>query len=199
MPNDDLDSFLRRASNYYGGAPEYFEDTHDLFGNYTGGVRGGSGQQPTPPQKPQSGLYSQATQTYYAPPAKPQPEPGYTTERELAGAPKLQYYSVPAPEKKAAPLPTVDQYISPRLYQNIVLYSPRTASDVQRLIDFLRRREPAIVDLDPISEFPDAQRVLDFTSGAVYALGGRIIAIKPNTFLIVPEGIEVAKPEHDGT
>ncbi len=40
MPNDDLDSFLRRASNYYGGAPEYFEDTHDLFGNYTGGVRG---------------------------------------------------------------------------------------------------------------------------------------------------------------
>ncbi len=76
-----------------------------------------------------------------------------------------------------------------------MLYSPRTANDVERLIDYLRRREPAIVDLDPISESPDAQRVLDFTSGAVYALNGRIIEIKSNTFLIVPEGIDVAKPE----
>ncbi len=39
MANDDLDSFLRKASNYHGGAPEYYEDTHDEFGNYRGGAR----------------------------------------------------------------------------------------------------------------------------------------------------------------
>ena len=39
MANDDLDSFLKKASNYHGGAPEYYEDTHDEFGNYRGGAR----------------------------------------------------------------------------------------------------------------------------------------------------------------
>lgn len=207
MANDDLDSFLRKASNYHGGAPEYYEDTHDEFGNYRGGAR--SMAQPDqalgsaasgytrPPQSP----YVAPQQPYQPPYATPQPPVPDTaasrTEREICNPTKFQYYDVPAPEKSArpAPLPKVDQYISPRLYQNIVLYSPRTANDVERLIDYLRRREPAIVDLDPISESPDAQRVLDFTSGAVYALNGRIIEIKSNTFLIVPEGIDVAKPE----
>lgn len=203
MANDDLDAFLRRGTNYHGGAPEYFEDTHDIYGNYTGGQ---SAQQQSfftpytvqPPVKPQPPLYTQAPQSpYTAPKPQPQYSPVDNTEREISSPSKFQYYNVPAPEKaKSAPLPKVDQYISPRLYQNIVLYSPSTATDVERLIDFLRRREPAIVDLDPIAEKPDAQRVLDFTSGAVYALGGRIIAIKSNTFLIVPEGIDVAKPEH---
>ena len=207
MANDDLDSFLRKASNYHGGAPEYYEDTHDEFGNYRGGARSmaqpdqaagsAASDYPRPPQSP----YVAPQQPYQPPYATPQPPVPDTaasrTEREIGNPTKFQYYDVPAPEKSArpAPLPKVDQYISPRLYQNIVLYSPRTANDVERLIDYLRRREPAIVDLDPISESPDAQRVLDFTSGAVYALNGRIIEIKSNTFLIVPEGIDVAKPE----
>lgn len=190
MANDDLDSFLRRASNYYGGTPEYYEDTHDNFGNYKGSAARTEGtpsvfgsQSFTPPPPP--------------PPQKNPQDVADKTEQMLSNPPKLQYYDVPAPEKavKAVPLPKMDQYISPRLYQNIVLYSPKTSNDVERLIDYLRRREPAIVDLDPISESPDAQRVLDFTSGAVYALNGRIIEIKTNTFLIVPEGIDVAKPE----
>ncbi len=204
MANDDLDSFLRKASNYHGGTPEYYEDTHDEFGNYKGG-----GARPASPdfavgstgytQPPQSPYVNYNQQQQYAeqsfvPPVTQDPA-AVRTERDLGNPPKFRYYNVPAPEKKPAPLPKVDQYISPRLYQNIVLYSPRTANDVERLIDYLRRREPAIVDLDPISESPDAQRVLDFTSGAVYALNGRIIEIKSNTFLIVPEGIDVAKPE----
>lgn len=194
MANDDLDSFLRKASNYHGGAPEFYEDTHDEFGNYRGPLRQDTTGYTSPPQSP-----------YVSPQFAPQqfahPQAADSaatrTEREIGNPTKFQYYDVPAPEKQAkpAPLPKVDQYISPRLYQNIVLYSPRTANDVERLIDYLRRREPAIVDLDPISESPDAQRVLDFTSGAVYALNGRIIEIKSNTFLIVPEGIDVAKPE----
>ncbi len=188
MANDDLESFLRRGGNYYGGAPEYYEDTHDVYGNYKGSAPVGYGMpQYTAPPSGQPHGY-----------AAPEPrDPVSMTEKTLSNPPKFQYYEVPAPEKqkKAVPLPKVDQYISPRLYQNIVLYSPQTSNDVERLIDFLRRREPAIVDLDPISESPDAQRVLDFTSGAVYALNGRIIEIKSNTFLIVPEGVDVARPE----
>ncbi len=196
MANDDLDSFLRKASNYHGGAPEYYEDTHDEFGNYRGGAR--SMAQSDQAVGSAASDYTRPPQSPYVAPQPPVRDTAASrTEREIGNPTKFQYYDVPAPEKSArpAPLPKVDQYISPRLYQNIVLYSPRTANDVERLIDYLRRREPAIVDLDPISESPDAQRVLDFTSGAVYALNGRIIEIKSNTFLIVPEGIDVAKPE----
>lgn len=119
-------------------------------------------------------------------------------ERDFSNPPKLQHYDVPPPqEQRATPLPKIDQYIAPRMYQNMVIYSPKTSNDVERLIDYLRRREPAIIDLDPISDDPIAQRVLDFTSGAVYALGGRIIGFRENMFLIVPEGIDVATPEGD--
>lgn len=188
MPNEDFDSFLWRGSNYRGGQPEVYEDTHDEYGNYVGDRRAKQPEYTKPefgaPAQPpymQSGAFHDAA-------AK--------TERDINNPPQFQYYKVPAPEKtKAVPLPKVDQFISPRLYQNIVLYSPRNAADVERLIDYMKRREPAIVDLDPIADSDDAQRVLDFTSGAVYALGGRIIEIKTNMFLIVPEGIDVAKPE----
>lgn len=180
--NDDFDTFLWRASNYKGGSPEYYEDTHDEYDNYVGNKK-----------KKQQNEFGYTQPDYMNKPKAADKTP--YTERDLAVEPKFQYYDVPPKGSKAAPLPGVDQFISPRLYQNIVLYTPRNVSDVERLIDYMRRREPAIVDLDPIADSDDAQRVLDFTSGAVYALGGRIIAIKTNMFLIVPEGIEVAKPE----
>ncbi|MCM1367732.1 MAG: cell division protein SepF [Roseburia sp.] len=180
--NEDFDTFLRRASNYNGGEPEYYEDTHDLSGNYIGS-RGAQSGAPYVPQQP-----------YHV----PESDAANRTESALNSTPQFKFYTAPPPAEKkpkAAPLPKIDQYISPQMYQNIVFYSPRTSADVERLIDYLRRHEPAIIDLDPIAESPDAQRILDFTSGAVYALGGRIISIKRNLFLIVPEGIDVSKPE----
>ncbi len=191
MANDDFNSFLWRASNYKGGKPEVFEDTHDEFDNYVGEKK-----------KKQKNAFGYTQPDYNVPrdqgaPYTQKSDASAKTERDLVNPPQFQYYDVPLPEKKAVPLPKVDQFISPRLYQNIVLYAPRNASDVERLIDYMRRREPAIVDLDPIADTDDAQRVLDFTSGAVYALGGRVIGMKSNMFLIVPEGIEVAKPDCD--
>lgn len=182
--NEDFDTFLRRASNYNGGEPEYYEDTHDLSGNYIGSRGAQSGAQYAPPQ-----------QSF----AAPNGDAPNHAEKTVNSVPQFNYYTAPPSgekKSKAAPLPKLDQYISPQMYQNIVFYSPRTSADVERLIDYLRRREPAIIDLDPIAESPDAQRILDFTSGAVYALGGRIISIKRNLFLIVPEGIDVSKPEN---
>ncbi len=98
---------------------------------------------------------------------------------------------------QAMPLPTVDQYISPQLNQNFVIYRPRTTADVEQLIAYLRRREPALVDLDPMADSPDAQRLMDFTSGAAYALGDRVMTIRRNLFLITPDTIDVLKPEND--
>ncbi len=90
-------------------------------------------------------------------------------------------------------LPGPLQNVVPRQYQNVVVYDPKTPEDVQRLIDYLKRREPAVINLDATE--PDvAQRILDFVSGAIYALSGSVHRIASNIFLLSPEGVEITIP-----
>lgn len=194
MAEDFFENFLRNSSNYNGGL-EYYEDTHDVRGNYIGGR----------PAQPSGVQYTAPVQGggYTAPapaPATPQSPAAQRTEQSLSNPTKL-YSSAPsataAQANGAKPLPTTDQYISPQLNQNFVIYHPRTTADVEQLIAYLRRGEPALVDLDPISESPDAQRLMDFTSGAAYALGDRVITVRRNLFLITPDTMGVLKPEND--
>lgn len=98
-----------------------------------------------------------------------------------------------APEQKLNTLLKDTDYIAPRHYQSVVVYAPRSPEDVQNLIDFLRRREPAIINLDN-AEASDAQRILDFVSGAIYALNGSVHRIASNIFLLSPEGVEITIP-----
>ncbi len=202
MANGDFfDAFLRNASNYNGGAPEVYEDTHDANGNYTGGARNGFtapqqpyAQQPMFPQQPAAPIYPQQQGApVYTPP--PQGSAAQRTERSLEHPPQFAQVSAAGGQPQSMPLPTLDQYVSPQLNQNFVIYRPRTTKDVEQLIAYLRRREPALVDLDPISDSPDAQRLMDFTSGAAYALGDRVMTIRRNLFLITPDTIDVLKPD----
>ncbi|MCL2234208.1 MAG: cell division protein SepF [Firmicutes bacterium] len=93
-------------------------------------------------------------------------------------------------------IPTQADFVSPRLYQNVVVYEPKNPDDVQHLIDYLKRREPAIVNLDNV-DMDAAQRILDFISGAAYALSGSVHRIASNIFLISPEGVEITVPYED--
>ncbi len=212
MANGDFfDTFLRNAANYNGGEIEYYEDTHDANGNYTGPRRFTA-------SAPSSGAPIYGGQSYVPPqPVAPvntvqptYPVNGYTppptlaaqrTEYNLGNPPQFAQYEseTPAsqPVPKPIPLPTTKQYISPQLNQNFVIYQPRTTADVEHLIAYLRRREPALVDLDPIADSPDAQRLMDFTSGAAYALGDTVITVRRNLFLITPETIDVLKPDSE--
>lgn len=89
--------------------------------------------------------------------------------------------------------PTSKQRVVPREYQNVLVYEPKVYTDVQTLIDYLKRKEPAIINLDGLDP-PTAQRILDFTSGAVYALNGSVLRIAGNIFLLSPEGVGVTVP-----
>ena len=91
--------------------------------------------------------------------------------------------------------PDSSQKIVPREYQNVLVYEPTNYNDVQTLIDYLKRKEPAIINLDGV-DAAVAQRVLDFTSGAMYALNGSVLRISGNIFLLSPEGVGVTIP-HD--
>lgn len=182
MANDDFfENFLRSSSNYNGGL-EYYEDTHDAQGNYIG-----------------SRYAQNSGAPQYAAPV-PTSDAAQRTEQNLTNPTKI-YSNVPnntiKQPPKAKPLPTTAEGIAAQLNRKFVIYRPRTTADVEQLIAYLRRGEPALVDLDPISESPDAQRLMDFTSGAAYALGDRVITVRRNLFLITPDTMDVLKPESD--
>lgn len=75
----------------------------------------------------------------------------------------------------------------------VVIYSPRTYQDVQLLIDHLKMREQVIVDFSTLNQ-QSTYRILDFMSGAVYALGGSIQQITKNIFLFAPQGVTITIP-----
>jgi len=90
-------------------------------------------------------------------------------------------------------LPNNNQPVASRQYQNLVVYPPKNPEDVQKLIDFLKRKEPAVINLNDMNEAV-AQRILDFVAGAMYALSGSVTRIETNIFLLSPEGVEVTMP-----
>ncbi len=72
--------------------------------------------------------------------------------------------------------------------EKVLVLKPSSINEVQPLIDFLKQRKMAVVDLSDAGE--DSQRILDFAAGAVYALNGSVLRIsdKNNIFLFSPEG-----------
>ena len=74
---------------------------------------------------------------------------------------------------------------------NMIIFNPVNYDQAQGIVDSLKQRKPIIVNLDEL-DVALAQRILDFTSGAVYALGGDIKKAAKNIFLVVPSNVEVA-------
>jgi len=78
--------------------------------------------------------------------------------------------------------------------KNVVFFYPRGYDEVQKLIDYLKQGESVMLNLDKISD-AEAQRMLDFASGAIYALNGSIQRVSGNIFLLTPEGLNIMVPK----
>ena len=74
--------------------------------------------------------------------------------------------------------------------KNVLIYAPKSDKDLQLLIECLRRKESCIVNLKYL-DTKAATKVLDFLSGAVYALRGTIKRLQEELFLLTPEGVNV--------
>ena len=75
-------------------------------------------------------------------------------------------------------------------YVKVVVYQALTYDDTQAIVDNLKNRKPIIVNLDSLEQ-DLAQRVLDFMSGAVYALDGTIQKVSRSIFVLVPSNIDI--------
>jgi len=72
----------------------------------------------------------------------------------------------------------------------VVLSEPRTYDEAQEIADHLKSRRSVVVNLQRVRR-EHAVRIVDFLSGTVYALNGRIAKLGPLIFLCTPENVEV--------
>lgn len=73
----------------------------------------------------------------------------------------------------------------------VILIEPRVYAEAQEIADHLVNRRAVIVNLQRIHR-DQALRIVDFLSGAVYALGGDIQKVGVNIFLCTPDNVEVS-------
>lgn len=79
--------------------------------------------------------------------------------------------------------------------KNVEFLYPNKFDDVQIVINYLKEGESVVLNLNNMNEI-DSQRLLDCTSGAIYALNGNIRHVDNNIFLLTPEGFNIKTPEN---
>ncbi|MDI6602198.1 MAG: cell division protein SepF [Thermoanaerobacteraceae bacterium] len=72
----------------------------------------------------------------------------------------------------------------------IVVASIHEFDDVIKVCDNLKQKKVLLVNLEKLSH-EESRRVLDFISGACYALDGNIQKIDTNIFVLCPDNIEI--------
>jgi len=72
----------------------------------------------------------------------------------------------------------------------MIVYHPVSYEDAQNIIDNLKSRKPVIVNMEEL-DVAAAQRILDFISGAIYAINGTIAKISRGIFVVAPNNYDV--------
>lgn len=81
----------------------------------------------------------------------------------------------------------------------IIVQEPRSLEDARRGADFIKARRPVFVNLQGVEQ-DVARRIVDFLSGATYALDGHLQRVGEEMFLFAPSNVEITaelnQPEH---
>jgi cell division inhibitor SepF len=73
---------------------------------------------------------------------------------------------------------------------NLAIFAPKTHLEVQKIVNSLKLEQSCIVNLEFITE-AEKLRILDFFSGALFALGGDITRIQGDLFLVTPKTVHI--------
>ena len=91
---------------------------------------------------------------------------------------------------------STDEYYKDTLKQTgmtgnkMILLEPRAFSEAQTIADYLKSRNTVVVNLKRVT--PEvAKRIVDFLSGAVYAIGGGLQKLGNGIFLCTPNNVNV--------
>lgn len=73
----------------------------------------------------------------------------------------------------------------------VVVIEPRSFDEVQSIADNLKNRRSVVVNLEK-TDPTISQRIVDFVSGTVYALGGSLQKVGSGIYLFVPNGVDIS-------
>ncbi len=77
-----------------------------------------------------------------------------------------------------------------RSKQEVVLFHAKTFDDAAKAADELRKRKAVILNMENVDKAL-TRRVVDFLSGAVYALDGSVKKVAQSTYLFCPHNMDV--------
>lgn len=80
---------------------------------------------------------------------------------------------------------------------SVVVQKPVSFEDVQAVVDCLKERRPVIMSVEAVPK-EVARRLVDFVSGAVYALDGRMHRLGDALFLFTPSNVDIDVAEGTG-
>ena len=164
---------VRRAMVYLGLVDDDYEDYEPYDEQQQ--------QHPVAAQpRPQSRAYAQ------------EPEPAMTSSirtlpREPALAPNESY-------GVSNVRPAVVRPIQPVQSAKVHVLAPSHFPDAQEIGDRLKANQPVIVNLQG-ADRDLSRRMVDFCSGATYALGGSMDKVARDVFLLTPSNVEVSAEE----
>ena len=82
----------------------------------------------------------------------------------------------------------------PTQHQKVHALAPTGFNDAQEIGDRLKNSQPVIVNLQGVDR-ELARRLIDFSSGLTYGLGGQMERVADSVFLLTPSNVEVSPEE----
>ncbi len=104
-------------------------------------------------------------------------------EKEEPSQPQFLQHSGRRHQNKVVNIHSASQF-------KVVVTQPETFDDAQDVCDHLKNKKPVIVNLEELDK-ELAQRIIDFLSGAVYALDGNIQKVSSGIFVIAPNNVDI--------
>ena len=119
-------------------------------------------------------------------PAYADPAPAYTNPAPAYTAPS---YSAPAPEQR--PMGFSGSVLSMNHNkQEVILFHAKTFDDAAKAADELRNKRAVILNMENIDKAL-TRRVVDFLSGCIFALDGKVKKVAQATYLFCPHDMEI--------
>ena len=107
----------------------------------------------------------------------------------------------PEPRQRYSEIGTVPQSTSGRKGKvvnihtttqlKVVVLQPTSYNDATEITDHLREKKPVVVNLEKLDK-DNARKIVDFLSGAVYALTGKMQKVSNGIILLVPSTMDIA-------
>ncbi len=122
------------------------------------------------------------------------PEPSYEPEPPMSGVRTLpprdpeSTVTVQRPSSVVRPLQPQPQH------QKVHALAPTGFNDAKEIGDRLKNNQPVIVNLQGVDR-DLARRLIDFSSGLTYGLGGSMEKVAEAVFLLTPSNVEVSAEE----